>query len=219
MTRYFSARELLREVVLRYRALVTYADTGYVRSLGKSRSPTTSFETAFRRPGDFRFRFSSPHPYWPKRDLISRSQVGLDDGKPYIWSRHYSGDPELEHGESLQMAIAGATGISAGSAFTIWSLLFGADGFDLFSTLARPRFRAFSNVDGVKCHRVTATHRYLRRVDIYIGVEDLLLRGWVTRPGRFPHAEVRTNIEVGPKFGDSFFEVPHDGAPPWSADA
>lgn len=216
MARHASARELLREVVSRYRTLDTYADTGYVRDLSKPRSSVTSFETALRRPGNFRFSFSSPHPYRPKRHLISHSQVGLDDGKPYIWSRHYSGYPELEHEESLEMAIAGATGISRGSAFTIWSLLFGEDGRDLFSTLVRPRFRQFSSVDGVKCHRVTATHRNFDRVDIYIGVEDLLLRGWVTRPKRFPHAEMRTDIEVGMKFGDSFFAVSHEGVPPGS---
>ena len=129
--------------------------------------------------------------------------MGLDNGKPYFWSRHYSGDPELEYEESLQMAIAGATGISTGSAFTIWSLLFGDDGRDLFSALARPRFRQISSVDGVKCHRVTAIHRNLHRVDIDIGVEDLLLRGWVTRPRCFPHAEMRTNIEVGLAFSES----------------
>ena len=219
MTRYASARELLQKVVSRYRSLDGYADTGYVLDLSKPQSSTTSFETALRRPGEFRFRFSSPHPYWPMRHLISQSQVGLEDGKPYTWSRHYSGEPEFENEESLEMAIAGATGISRGSAFTIWSLLFDADGSDLFSNLARPRFRQFSRIDGVKCHRVTATHHNLHRVDIYIGVDDLLLRGWVTRLKRFPHAEMRTNIEVGKEFSDSFFAVSQEGGPLWSVGA
>jgi hypothetical protein len=214
MTRYSSARELLREVVSRYRTMESYADTGYVQDMSKPRSSPTSFETAFRRPGNFRFRFSRPHPYWPKRHLISLSQVGLDDGKPYIWTRHYSAAPELEHEESLLMAIAGATGISRGSAFTIWSLLFHDDGHDLFSTLTRPRFRQFSSVDGVRCYRVTATHRNFHRIDIYVGVADLLLRGWVMRSGRFPHSEMRTNIKVGIEFSDSLFAVPEEPALP-----
>lgn len=207
MTRHSSARELLKDVVARYRAIGSYADTGMVQALDRPKSSPMSFETAFRRPDDFRFRFSSPHPYGPKRHLVSRSQIGMDAGKPYYWSQHYSSPPELEQQESLQMAVAGATGVSRGSAFTIWSLLFGEEGQDLFSMLARPRLRKFACIDGVRCHRVTATHRGLHRIDVYIGVDDLLLRGCVRRSGRFPHAEMRTNIEVGLEFSASHFTV------------
>lgn len=207
MTRFSSARDLLKEVASRYRAMDSYADSGFVQELDRPKSSPTSFETAFRRPADFKFRFSSRHPYRPNRYLISHSQVGLDAGNPYCWSQHYNSPAELEQEESLLMAVAGATGVSRGSAFTIWSLLFRDEGDDLFSTLARPRFRKFACVDGVRCHRVTAIHRGFRQIDIYIGVDDLLLRGWVKRLGRFPHAEMRTNIKVGLEFSTSDFSV------------
>ena len=216
MAYYSSARDLLREVVSRYRALDSYADTGYVQDLNSPKSSPISFETALRRPSEFRFRFSSAHPFGPKRHLVSRSQVGLNAGKPYIWSQHYSAAPELEHAESLCMAIAGATGISRGSAFTIWSLLFDDDDRNLFSNLTRPRFRKFASVDGVRCHRVTVTHIGFHRIDIYIGVADLLLRGWVTRSMRYPHAEMRTDIKVGVELDDSFFAIPDEVAHPTS---
>lgn len=112
MTRYSSAREHLKKVASRYRAIGSYADTGFVQELDSPKSSPTSFETAFRRPDDFRFRFSRPHPYRPKRHLVSLSQVGTDAGKAYYWSQHYSSPPELEPEESLLMAIAGATGVS-----------------------------------------------------------------------------------------------------------
>lgn len=216
MASYSSARDLLREVVSRYRALASYADTGCVQDLSNPKFPPISFETALRRPDEFRFRFSSAHPFGPKRHLISRSQVGLNAGKPYIWSQHYSAAPELEHAESLCMAIAGATGISRGSAFTIWSLLFDDDDHNLFSTLTRPRFRRFASLDGVRCHRVTVTHIGFHRIDIYIGVADLLLRGWVTRSMHHPHAEIRTNIKVGIELDDSFFDIPDEATHPTS---
>ncbi|MNQ35642.1 hypothetical protein D3C85_491330 [compost metagenome] len=207
MTRFSSARDLLEEVASRYRAMDSYADSGFVQELDRPKSSPMSFVTTFRRPADFKFRFSSPHPYRPRRYLISHSQVGLDAGNPYYWSQHYNSPAELEQEESLLMAVAGATGVSRGSAFTIWSLLFREEGDDLFSTLARPRFRKFACVDGVRCHRVAAIHRGFRRIDIYIGVDDLLLRGWVMRTGRFPQAEMRTNIKVGVEFGISCFSA------------
>lgn len=202
---YRSARELLNAVVLRYRSMPSYADTGFVQDLRRG-APSTSFETAFRRPDDFSFRFSSPHPYRPLRHIVSYSRVGLLGGSPYFLTEDDGHPSELEYPESLQMAIAGATGISRGSAFLTWSLLF-EDGHDLFSTLARPRFREYSTVDGVRCHRVTAIHRYLNDVEIHIGVADLLLRRWVTNPDRHTSVQTRRNINLGGEFNEETFNV------------
>jgi hypothetical protein len=114
------------------------------------------------------------------------------------------------------MAIAGATGISRGSAFTIWSLLFDEGDDGALTSLARPRFRRFTTVAGEKCHRITATDRMGRRIDIYVGMADLIVRGWVSRSGRFPHAEIRTNIAVDVTFSDVDFSIA-DGVQPQSS--
>ena len=207
MTSFSSGRELLLQVISRYRALDSYADTGQVLDLTKPRSAPLVFATALRRP-DFKFSFSSPHPYRPLSHLVTRTQIGVREGRAYFWDQSYSASSKLEQEESLLMAIAGATGISRGSAHTIWSLLFGDEGRDFFSSLTRPRLRRFSNFDGVRCHRLVAQHPGFRRVEFHIGVDDLLLRALVTRPGRYANLELRTDIKLGVELSDAELDVP-----------
>lgn len=204
---YSSGRELLLHVIARYRALDSYADTGQVADPTKPRSAPLVFATALRRP-DFKFSFSSPHPYRPLRHLVSRTQIGVREGQVYFRDQSYSDSSKLEQEESLLMAVAGATGISRGSAHTIWSLLFGDEGRDFFSSLTRPRLRKFSNFDGVRCHRLVAQHRGFRRVEFHIGVDDLLLRALMTRHGRYTNLELRTDIKLSVEFGEAEFDVP-----------
>ena len=113
MTSYSSGRELLRQVISRYRALDYYADTGQVLDLTKPRSEPLAFATAFRRP-DFKFTFSSPHPYRPLNLMVSRTQIGVREGQAYFWDQSYSASAKLEQEDSLLMAIAGATGSASG---------------------------------------------------------------------------------------------------------
>ena len=160
----------------------------------RNRPHETQFSTAYRAPGLFRFAFSKQHPYWPLRHIIVAEHVcGSDGSGPYQY-RHSRHREELQRPPSLELAVAGATGISAGSAHTIGTLLFEeCDGFTLLN-MRRIRFRGEREIDGVACMGVTGRHPRGGRVTAWFGVQDLMLR-CVVEP-RTGSQEFRFNIRV-----------------------
>ena len=119
MSIYPNARAYLQAVYERYRSLQGYCDTGVSRSLGRRYPRICKFETKYQHPNLFRFAFESPHPNKRRQHLSTKCVVGHDGTAPYFFSQHYSGPANLEHEESLDIAVAGATGISSGTAHTI----------------------------------------------------------------------------------------------------
>ena len=205
---YKNARAYLEEVVSRYRGLTTCSDQGRSQRPHCRQDEVCIFETDYRAPGDFRFSFDTPHPYRPLRHRVSRKIVGIADSQPYFFSRTHSGARRLDHPESLDFAIAGATGISQGTAHTIAALLFSeVSGFSLLD-LHRIRFRPHRVVDNVRCVSVTGLHPLARggRFTAWFGEQDFLLRRMV-----FNHSlteELRTNIQVGHSIANERFIPP-----------
>src|SRR5215831_14278739 len=149
MPLYPNARSYLEAVYQRYRSLDAYGDSGMSRSVSRRHPRICNFETQYQRPGLFRFAFESPHPSRRRRHLFSKCVIGHDGTAPYFYSKHYSGPAGVEQAESLEMAVAGATGISSGTAHTIGALLFAeVGGFNLLD-LRRIRFRRDRKVHGV----------------------------------------------------------------------
>jgi hypothetical protein len=75
------------------------------------------FKTAFVRPDRFRFEFSDSFPNSTKYHRYIIAATGSDV------STWWDIRPGVERAESLSMAIAGATGVSSGSAYEIPTLL------------------------------------------------------------------------------------------------
>lgn len=177
MPLYPNAREFLRAVETRYRSLPGYSDTGLSRSFGSRKPRMCTFETAYAAPTRFRFAFETSHPYHPLAHHVSKDVIGTDGTTVYFYSRSYDGRTDVEHPESLMMAVAGATGISSGTAHTIGALLFEEVGGFRLTDMRRIRFRSTREVDGVKCVAVSGLHPGGRgRVTAWFGTEDLLLR-------------------------------------------
>jgi hypothetical protein len=206
MPTYANAREFLREVEAHYRSLPGYSDSGLSRSLGLRRPRLCTFETAYRAPGLFRFSFSSSHPYKPLRNLVTRDVIGTDGLKPYFYSRSYGGEEEIEVPESLEMAVAGATGISSGTAHTIGALLFQEVGGFRLLDLRKIRFRPRREIDGVPCIAVTGLHPFGGRTTAWFGSEDLLLRRLVR--SRFKSEELRFDPKPFCSDSDDMFDAP-----------
>jgi hypothetical protein len=82
----------------------------------RKRTERTLFSTRFVRPGDFLFEFRnrSGESEW------DQYAVWLEEGRARSW---WTIDTEAEEPESLAMAIAGATGVSSGSAYRVPHLL------------------------------------------------------------------------------------------------
>jgi hypothetical protein len=115
-----SPTQILDAMAEAYASCVYYRDTGSVvnrfvfQDSEKNKGSTTTFKTAFVRPDRFRFEFTAE---------------AMGGGRYVVWSRGqrawtwFDGDPGVEEHESLGLALAGATGISGGSAHTVPALL------------------------------------------------------------------------------------------------
>jgi hypothetical protein len=191
MPLYANARAFLNAVYERYRTLDAYSDTGLSRSLGTRHPRLCKFATSHARPSLFRFEFESPHPSPRRRHLFSRCVVGHDGRAPFLYFKHYTGDAGVELPESLDLAVASATGISSGTAHTIGTLLFPeVSGFTLLD-LQRLRFRPNRLISGVPGVCVSGLHPRGGRYTAWFGAEDLLLRRLYR--SKFKSEELRFN--------------------------
>ena len=207
MPTYRSAREFIAAVAAKYRALTTYADVGVVRPIGAYEPLSCWFETQFARPQQqFRFQFIRPHPYRRLRHRLTKYIAGSDGSVSYFYMEERGSRPTVESEESLEMAVAGATGISQGTAHTIGELLLECVGGFSYSMLNRLRFRSHRTFDGVLCHRVAGRHPRGGRVVIWVGASDLLVRKVVKH--RFGHEEVRFDIRADVPVASEVFRVP-----------
>jgi hypothetical protein len=203
---YRNAREFLDAVIQRYRKLSSYSDAGKSHRPNCRRDRLINFCTDYISPNNFRFNFESRHPYRRLRHLKAEVIVGCYQGTPYFFDRTYGSSPAIETLESIDLAIASATGISSGTAHTIGALLFPElSGFTLLD-LRRIRFRRNRIIDGVPCISVSGLHPRGGRCTAWFGAHDLLLRRMVQN--KFRQEELRTNIRVGHAIPEMLFTPP-----------
>lgn len=206
MPTYKNARACLSAIATRYQVLDSYSDEGYVHPYGSTGPDDCWFETQFSRPGLFRFQFATPHPYPPLRHRVTRTVIGSDGTTPYFSITYPGAAATTDVEPSLELAVAGATGISYGTAHTIGKLLLeGVGGFSL-SMLIRPRFRRSREFAGEHCGRITGMHPRGGRVTVWFGTTDLLIRKIVQHT--FKREEVRTNIRIDQPLDLAVFRVP-----------
>jgi outer membrane lipoprotein-sorting protein len=112
------ATQVIDKMASAYATCQTYYDSGTVTTLYHSddgdQSEIKQFSTAMIRPHEFRFEFNDEH------DSQSRYIVWQNRDDVRTW---WDLNQRSEREESLGMALAGATGVSGGSAHTIPSLL------------------------------------------------------------------------------------------------
>jgi hypothetical protein len=115
-----AAAEILARMAKTYANCVTYQDSGCVTTVfvhaQSERTDKRPFSTAFVRPARFRFDFKSTHDgsNW------HRYIVWADGANVRTW---WEIRPEVEQQPSLSLGLAGATGVSRGSAHTIPAML------------------------------------------------------------------------------------------------
>lgn len=206
MATYRNAYEFLVEVSGRYRAMVTYSDVGVVRPRWKAGPHSCWFETQFNRPNSLRFQFTRPHPYRKLRHVLTKYIAGCDGATAYFVTEACGKPPVIEPQASVEMTVAGATGISQGTAHTIGSLLLECIGGFSFLMLQRPRFRRPRKFGGVDCYRVSGVLPPMGRFTLWISMGDLLLRKVVNH--RYRSEEVRLRIEVDEPISAEVFCAP-----------
>ena len=111
----FTAKQVLDRMSKTYAGCKTYGDSGVVKTLfvqdTGTRTVEIPFKTAFVRPGQFRFEYKNGtdrHIIWSKGKDVQ------------TW---WDLQPGIQKPESLQLAVAGATGVSSGSAARIPAML------------------------------------------------------------------------------------------------
>ncbi len=219
------AYKLLEGVVRTYASMTSYADKGTVSLRRNENDPVlrVEFSTVFRRPSFFRFEFSRPHPYPPLRHIVSRHAVGFDGAAVYSVTKRHEEASKVEAKESLCMAVAGATGISSGSAHTIGRLLLDeVTGLSILD-LVDARLNDDAVINGIVCHSISAHHPKGGEREYWVEKDTLLIRKNV-RHGNVPSEEVRENIRVNQALDDGLFaaEFTGPGNPPrpwWSSDS
>ncbi len=110
-----TAKQLLDRTSKTYANCKTYRDSGVVTTLfvqdTGNRTVEKPFKTAFVRPDQFRFEY---------KDGTSRYIIWSKGKELRTW---WDVKPGIEKPESLQLAVAGATGVSSGSAARIPAML------------------------------------------------------------------------------------------------
>jgi hypothetical protein len=121
-SRTLSAAEILERMIASYASCKTYQDSGEVTTAFSGSGPSfrdiKPFSTAFVRPARFRFEFSSA--FLPFDNHWRRYLVWADGAKTRTW---WDVKPGIVESPSLELALAGATGVSGGSAQRVPAML------------------------------------------------------------------------------------------------
>jgi hypothetical protein len=209
------AETLLGNVVQKYASLKSYQDRGSVsRVIGVSDSDSdtpyrTDFTTAYQSPSLFRFAFSLPNPYPPLSHIVTKCVVGFDGSVAYFAMKGPDKPVDFRTTDSLNLAIARATGISSGSAHTIGQLLLpDISGLSMLD-LVGARLLADTTINDIQCYSISAQHPRGGESQFSIEKDSLLLRRVRTtlsaEAGPVVSEEVRDNIRVNQPVDASLF--------------
>lgn len=209
------AREVLQQVVARYASFHSYADEGTVRKrLSAERSElVTTFTTQFRKPACFRFESCRPHPHPALRHIVYRHLL-VANGSAVQVARDNPGDPlQIETSDRLELAVAGATGISSGSAHTIARLLLPQVGGLSLLDLLDPQLQPDLPVGSALCYQVEAKFPRSRGLAaLCIEKDTLLVRRFSMANDRFPQEQARENIRIDEPLDEELFRLDAAGA-------
>jgi hypothetical protein len=190
-----------------YAAMTAYSDAGTVTRLSdESGAPfQTHFSTLFKKPSFFRFEFSRPHPYPPLRHIITRHAIGFDGCATYSMTRNHEQPTEERAKASLGQAVAGATGISSGSAHTIGRLLIpDVTGLSILD-LTDAQLNDDVALNGVACYSITARHPRGGVRELCIEKSTLLVRRLRKKHAEGSSEEARDSICVNQSIDDASF--------------
>ena len=205
------AKALLEEVAARYTSMTSYSDCGAVHTqlIDNDRMFTTIFSTLYKKPSLYRFEFERPHPYPPLQNIITRRAVVFDGSTAYTRKQTGTDAPQAKCAESLSLAIAGATGVSSGSAHRIGRLLIPAMGGLSILDLVDLRQGMDTVVDGTPCHSVAARYPKSATPDMEFVIENdtLLIRRIKTTASGLSATELRHSIRVNEPIDDAMFSL------------
>jgi hypothetical protein len=197
-----------------YSTLDSYQDSGTVsRVIDDDRNDAPyriDFTTAYQSPSLFRFAFSLPHPFAPLSHIVTNYIVGFDGSNAYFVTKASDRKPDLKTADTLNSAIARATGISSGSAHTISRLLLrDISGLSILD-LVEARLLPDATVSNTECYSVSAQHPRGGEWLLSVEKKTLLLRKLRVSLGAQPGVlseEIRDSIRVNQPIDASVFST------------
>jgi hypothetical protein len=147
-----TAGEILERMATTYAKCKTYQDSGCVTTIfiqgDGQRTDKKPFSTTYVRPARFRFEFKSSFD----GDTWHRYIVWADGGDARTW---WDIRPGVSQQPSLSLGLAGATGVSGGSAHTVPALLMpDSIGGRRLTDLTQLKRLEDAKFDGVDCFRI-----------------------------------------------------------------
>jgi len=206
-----SGESIIRAVIERYSRLDSYCDRGAVYGESRTDGPyaEVTFETAYVRPNLFRFAFESPHPFPALSHLIWRCVVGCDGARSYLRIEPPGKPADLRFEDNVATVVAGATGISGGSAHTIARLLLGTVGGLSLTDLRDWTISGSTVVDDIACHQLVGKHPFGHEWGLVVERDSLLLRSLSNGTQR----QVRQDIHVDGEIQPETFRAPERPQP------
>lgn len=195
-----TADAVVATMAKRYATLRSYQDTGVVLSHWKDHAVPDElpFKTYFARPDNFRFEWISDHPHLPLRHIAYSYVIWSNSSGAYLYR---DGLPNVEQKQDLSMAVAALTGVSHGSAHTVPGLLLKTIGGFKLTELRGLTLLDQVDFEMTTCFRVRGTHPRGVVYDMWIGVNDYLLRKLQMQliPGEIEeeiHRDIQTDVDI-----------------------
>jgi hypothetical protein len=126
-----------------------------------------------------------------------------------MWTKHHDDPAKVEEYEDTMMVVAGATGISSGSAHTIAQLLIEDFRGGMFSSLCNVMLGDDEVVDGTPCKSVHGRQPQAEiELMLFIDPVTMTMRRLRTQFAEFLSDEVRRNIRLNDPIEPSMFARP-----------
>lgn len=201
-----TAQQIIQRMGQTYASCKSYRDTGTVTSVYhepqvEGMQSVTHFQTAFARPDRFRFGYSTSREAGV---LSDRMIVWTSKGKVHTW---WNVEPKVTTEESLSMAIAGATGVSSGSAHTVPRLLMPnkVSGWPL-TELSSPKLVGTESVGGTICYKIESNGAR-QSTTAWIAKQSYLITKIVEKPKKLKVVETTVyQAKLNVKIPDSAFK-------------
>lgn len=191
-----SAQQIIDRSMAVYANCISYVDEGEVKTLflesDRKRTVIKPFTTAFVRPSDFRFEYKERRGEEEWDSYI----VWKDAESVKTW---WSIRPGVESPETLSRALAGATGVSSGSANTIPTLLMPEMKMgSSIKSLSGLKLVGEEEVNGSKAYKIEGTDLRNRSVTLWLDEASFLIVK-TFRTASFPKFETETTTTYKPQ--------------------
>lgn len=205
-----TAAAIVQKMLKAYAEVSSYEDEGVTLSYDPDKAEPNEivFATFFRRADYFRFEWTSHHPYPPLRHLKTYAVTWSDAAGVHTFRQPPNSTSTLRDDGNMSRAIAGATGVSRGSAHHVLRLLSTGVGGFAINELESLAVVGTDKIEGTSCYQLAGKHPRGNLYQVWVGTTDYLIRR-IRRPNSASgndQEETRRNIRINHPIPDAIFD-------------